>query len=79
MVAARLIELSPTLDEEILLEANMRGLESRLETTPAHPPTSAGTFHWHDYVAALRTELKVRGWKIKNHKIVHSLFLQSRK
>ncbi len=68
VVAARLRELSPTLNEELLLEANMRGLESRLEATPAHSPTAAGTFHWHDYVAALRTELSLQGWEIKNHK-----------
>jgi hypothetical protein len=61
-------ELHSTLNEELLLEANMRGFEARLESTPAHPPTSAGTFHWHDYVAALRTELALNGWQIKNHK-----------
>lgn len=66
-VAPRLSKFNTTLTEELLLEANMRGYEARLEATLAHAPTAAGTFHWHAFVAALRLALKAEGWTIKNH------------
>lgn len=67
-VISRLADIHPSLDEQLLLEANARGYEARLEATPAHAPTAAGTLHWHAFVAALRTELRHRDWTIKNHK-----------
>lgn len=67
-VISRLAGIHPSLDEQLLLEANARGYEARLEATPAHAPTAAGTLHWHAFVAALRTELTHRDWTIKNHK-----------
>lgn len=67
-VATRLAELDPTLSEELLLEANMRGLDARMEATPAHSRTFAGTTHWHNCVAALRTELQLHGWQIHDLK-----------
>lgn len=66
-VASRLLELETSLKEELLLESNLRGFEARLEATPAHAPTAAGTYHWHAFVSAIRTALKERGWVIKNH------------
>lgn len=67
-VIARLLDLDPTLDQEVLLEANMRGYEARLEATPLHAPTAAGTYHWHSFVASLREALVQRGWSTKDHK-----------
>jgi len=67
-VIARLLAIDPTLDPEVMLEANMRGLEARLEATPAHAPTAGGTYHWHAFVPALRIALVRRGWTIKDHK-----------
>lgn len=67
-VEYRLKELDPGLDQDIFMEANMRGYEARLEATPAHAPTAAGTFHWHAFVPALRTALIVRNWTKKDHK-----------
>ena len=67
-VEARLQGLDPALNQDLMLEANMRGYEARLEATPAHAPTAAGTLHWHAFVPALRLALKVQDWSIKDHK-----------
>ena len=67
-VAERLVDLHETLSQELLLEANMRGYEARLEVTAAHPPTAAGTLHWHEFVGALRTELMRKDWIKRDHK-----------
>lgn len=67
-VEVRLRALDPALSQGMLLEANQRGYEARLDTTPAHAPTAAGTLHWHAFVPALRLSLKARGWSIKDHK-----------
>lgn len=67
-VAERLRELNGALTQELLLEANQRGYEARLDATPAHAPTAAGTLHWHAFVPALRLALKERDWIIKDHK-----------
>lgn len=67
-VLSRLQELDPTLDEDVLLEANMRGYEARLEATPIHAPTAAGTFHWHSFVPALHEALIQRGWTRSDYK-----------
>jgi hypothetical protein len=66
-VASRLLELEASLGEELLLESNLRGFEARLEATPAHARTAAGTYHWHGFVAAIRTVLKEHRWTIKDH------------
>ena len=67
-VEARLNALDPALTENLLLEANQRGYEARVDTTLAHAPTAAGTLHWHAFVPALRLALKEQGWSIKDHK-----------
>lgn len=67
-VDARLQELDPALTQDLMLEANQRGFEARLEATLAHAPTAAGTLHWHAFVPALRLALKVQDWIIKDHK-----------
>ena len=67
-VDARLQELDPALTQELMLEANQRGYEARLEATLAHAPTAAGTLHWHAFVPAIRLALKVQDWIIKDHK-----------
>lgn len=67
-VDARLQELDPALTQDLMLEANQRGYEARLEATPAHAPTAAGTLHWHEFVPALRLALKVQDWIIKDHR-----------
>ncbi len=67
-VDARLQELDPALTQGLMLEANQRGFEARLEATLAHAPTAAGTLHWHAFVPALRLALKVQDWIIKDHK-----------
>lgn len=67
-VDARLEELDAALAQDILLEANRRGYEARVDTTIAHAPTAAGTLHWHAFVPALRLALKAQGWSIKDHK-----------
>lgn len=67
-VEARLKALDPALTENLLLEANQRGYEARVDTTLAHAPTAAGTLHWHAFVPALRLALKEQGWSIKDHK-----------
>lgn len=66
-VASRLLELDKSLSEQLLLESNLRGFEARLEATPAHAPTAAGTYHWHAFVFAIRLALKEQGWTMKNH------------
>lgn len=67
-VEARLVSLDSVLTQELLLEANQRGFEARLEATPAHAPTAAGTFHWHGFVAALRLALRSAGWSIRDER-----------
>jgi hypothetical protein len=67
-VDARLQELDPALTQDLMLEANQRGFEARLEVTLAHAPTAAGTLHWQAFVPALRLALKVQDWIIKDHK-----------
>lgn len=67
-VAARLISLDSVLTEALILEANQRGFEARLDVTPAHAPTAAGTFHWHAFVAALRLALVEEGWSIRDER-----------
>ena len=67
-VEARLRELDAMLTESLLLEANLRGFEARQDATPAHAPTAAGTYHWHAFVPALRSELVQLGWSLKDHK-----------
>jgi hypothetical protein len=67
-VDARLLSLDPTLVQDVLLEANQRGYEARLDATPLHAPTAAGTLHWHAFVPALRGALSEQGWSIKDQK-----------
>jgi hypothetical protein len=67
-VDARLQELDPALTQDLMLEANQRGYEARLDATPAHAPTAAGTLHWHAFVPAIRLALKEHDWIIKDHK-----------
>lgn len=67
-VDTRLKSLHAVLGQEMLLEANQRGYEARLEATPAHAPTAAGTFHWHSFVAALRLALRAQGWSIRDER-----------
>lgn len=67
-VDARLQQLDPALTQDLMLEANQRGYEARLEATIAHAPTAAGTLHWHAFVPAIRLALKEQGWIIKDHK-----------
>jgi len=67
-VDARLLSLDSVLKQEMLLEANQRGYEARLEATMAHAPTAAGTYHWHSFVAALRLALCEQGWSIRDER-----------
>ncbi|CAB3845868.1 hypothetical protein ACOTH0_05125 [Achromobacter xylosoxidans] len=67
-VQKRLYELDPSLDEALLQEANLRGYEARLGATLAHAPTAAGTYHWHEFVAALRQALIPKGWAARDYK-----------
>lgn len=67
-VQARLQSLDSVLEQEMLLEANQRGYEARLEATPAHAPTAAGTYHWHSFVASLRLALGAQGWSIRDER-----------
>jgi hypothetical protein len=62
LVSARLSDLHGSLDQALFREANEHGYRARLDVTPAHPTTSAGTFHWHAAVFALRTALIEREW-----------------
>lgn len=61
-VQRRLQELDQTLDEAVLSMAIQHGYSARLDVTDAHPSTAAGTLHWHQSVATLRTELSIRDW-----------------
>jgi hypothetical protein len=61
-VSVRLSELHDSLEEALFREANEHGYRARLDVTPAHPTTAAGTFHWHAAVFALRTALLEREW-----------------
>jgi len=67
-VDARLLALDSVLKQEVLLEANQRGYEARLEATMAHAPTAAGTYHWHSFVAGLRLALRAQGWSIRDER-----------
>lgn len=62
LVASRLKVLQPSLDEMLLREANEHGYRHRLEATPLHAPTAAGTYHWNGTVYALRSSLAERRW-----------------
>jgi hypothetical protein len=66
LVARRLTELQPGLDEALLREVNEYGYRARLEATPSHAPTAAGTFHWNGAVYALRSRLAERDWAPQN-------------
>lgn len=63
----RLWRLHPSLEESLFIKANSVGAAARLEATPAHAPTAAGSFHWFYTVAALRTELKARLWNYNDN------------
>jgi hypothetical protein len=65
-VQPRLNELHTSLDEGVFKEASDSGYAARLEATPAHAPTAAGSLQWHDTVSALRTLLVQRSWIIVN-------------
>ena len=67
-VEERLQALDSVLKQELLLEANQRGYEARLEATLAHAPTAAGTFHWHAFVSSLRLALLAQDWFIRNER-----------
>lgn len=67
-VDVRLQLLNAVLNQELLLEANQRGFEARLEATLAHAPTAAGTYHWHSFVAALRLALCGQDWSIRDER-----------
>lgn len=67
-VALRLRLLDPVLTEDLLLEANQRGFEARLDATPAHAPNAAGTYHWHAFVPALRLALSQEGWLMRDER-----------
>lgn len=74
-VAARLAELHPTLDIDLLREVSEHGYRRRIEATDMHSTTAAGSFHWHESVFALRTMLSERGWKnedVKNCPLIVS-------
>lgn len=64
----RLFKLDPALTQELLLEANQRGYEKRLEATILHAPTAAGTLHWHEFVFSLRLVLTEKGWTKKDNR-----------
>ncbi len=66
-VTSRLSRLGPSLNEELLLDANMHGYAARLETTPLHATTAAGSLHWHAYVFAFRLAMKREGWLMNDH------------
>lgn len=62
-VSFRLSELHASLNESLLREANEHGYRARLEATALHPPTAAGSYHWHAVVYAIRSILTKHGWK----------------
>ncbi|MBR8179420.1 MULTISPECIES: hypothetical protein [Burkholderia] len=66
LVAIRLSELHPSLDEALLREANEHGYRARLEATDLHAPTAAGSYHWHDTLFAIRFALTERDWVHEN-------------
>jgi hypothetical protein len=68
LVSGRLLALHESLDESLFREVNEHGYRARLDVTPAHPTTAAGTFHWHHAVFALRTGLIERDWQKKDLK-----------
>lgn len=61
-VNARLLELSPTLELEVLTEVMVAGYRARIEATPLHAVTAAGTYQWHAVIAELRTYFVGEGW-----------------
>lgn len=63
LVASRLTELNPSLNEALLREVSEHGYRARIEATELHPPTAAGSYHWHAAVYAIRSMLVERGWK----------------
>jgi hypothetical protein len=65
-VASRLSELNARLNEALLREASEHGYRARIEATELHPPTAAGSYHWHATVFAIRSLLVERGWKPEN-------------
>lgn len=66
-VPVKLWKLHPSLEESVFTQATSVGAAARLEATPAHAPTAAGSFHWFYTVAALRTELKSRRWNFNDN------------
>ena len=64
---ARLAELSG-LNVEDFAEALMSGHQGAARATGAHAKNAAGTFRWHDTLAALRATLAERGWNLKDEK-----------
>ncbi|AKR42712.1 hypothetical protein [Methylophilus sp. TWE2] len=64
LVQRRLRQLHDTLNEDVFKEASDAGFTARLEATPAHAPTAAGSLQWHETVFALRTQLALRKWRI---------------
>jgi hypothetical protein len=66
LVATRLSELQPSLDEVLLREANEHGYRARLEATKLHAPTAAGTYHWNATLFAVRFALTERDWVAEN-------------
>lgn len=66
LVSSRLSELNARLNEGLLREASEHGYRARIEATELHPPTAAGSYHWHATVYAIRSLLVERGWKPEN-------------
>jgi hypothetical protein len=62
-VGNRLAELNASLNEALLREVSEHGYRARIEATELHPPTAAGSYHWHAAVYAIRSMLAERGWK----------------
>lgn len=63
LVANRLFELNASLNEPLLREVNEHGYRARIEATELHPPTAAGSYHWHAAVFGIRSMLVGQGWK----------------
>lgn len=61
-VITRLHELSPDLELEAMTEINQSGYRARLEATPLHAVTAAGTYQWHAVVAQMRTHYVGKDW-----------------
>ncbi|HEY8118186.1 MAG TPA: hypothetical protein VIE91_03005 [Methylophilaceae bacterium] len=66
-VPKKLWQLHPSLEEDVFYQAAGAGYAARLEVTPAHAPTAAGSFHWFYTVATIRTELKTRRWNYNDN------------